>query len=97
MFEKERVSCSDPAQLPRGSLSSTLCGAEQEQREQEIRGIKKTTVFVNCFGFSTRRAGVNESSQRTGRRWLHSNILGGSVTVLFLAPPFQGVRVLRKL
>lgn len=25
-------------------------------------------------------------SQRTGRQWLHSNLWGGSVTVLFLAP-----------
>lgn len=58
---------------------------------------KHPLVSAGIAVFSRRQAGVNQSLQRTDRQWLHSNLWGGSVTVLFLAPLSRVSVSLRKL
>lgn len=58
----------------------------EEQRECCNLNEKHPLVSAQISLFSRRLAGVNQSLQRTDIQWLHSNLWGGSVTVLFLAP-----------
>lgn len=73
--------------LFRGSRCSTLhIWLEWYMRNARKQKKKSTCVGFEFLSFPRGQLRVKQSLQRTGRQWLHSNLWGGSVTVLFLAP-----------
>lgn len=82
---REQASCSDPAQLFHSNLKGSLYSTLHTEWNTVLKIQKHPPLCAQIAVFSRRQAGVNQSLLRTDRQWLHSNLWGGSVTVLFLA------------
>lgn len=88
----KNASYSDLPQIIHSNLKSRLCSTLHTWLEWTRENIgnnknaKHAPFRAQIALFSRRQVGVNQSLQRTDSQWLYSNLWGGRVTILFLAP-----------
>lgn len=77
-------SCSAFPRQPVQHLARTTRMERERSIIKQIENVHLCRLEFLCFPVGW--LGVKQSLQRTDRQWLHSNLWGGSVTALFLAP-----------